>query len=74
METDNTGPVYKIYIISVHEMHSIVSLQMLARFNAVQDPSDGHSGRAAVTSSALGPCIDASTPADGPAQRGMSGA
>ena len=46
---------------------------MLARFNAVQDPSDGHSGRAAATSSALGPCIDASTPADGPAQRGTSG-
>ena len=40
----------------------------------MQDPSDGRSGRAAATSSVLWPCSDASTPADGPAQRGTSGA
>jgi len=44
METDNTGTAYKIYIISVREMHSIVSLQM---FSTIQRCATRQMGAAA---------------------------
>jgi len=71
------GKKEKVCQFTFYTASSIVKCS--ARFNAMQDPSDGRSDRAAATSSVLWPCSDASRPlllqsTDGHAQCGTSGA